>query len=156
MKKFLLAAIFSLTVCLVSMGNTIVAKGQSNSSFGAYKIEQLEDHLMFKNKELDQYLITYERSDMKVVVAVDKQKKCKKYYVLSDKLPIQYECNGVYFGIKKLDKELANKGVNNSLVLLNKEEYYHHRVLTSELTGTIEHLNLIASYYPGLYSEPIS
>ena len=102
MKKAALFAILILTISMISMGNNLVAKGQSNSAFGNYKIEKLEDHMILKAKELDQYLITYENSDVKMIVAVDKQKKCMKYYVLSDKIPVQYECNGTYFGLKKL------------------------------------------------------
>ena len=41
MKRILLSSILILTISLVSMGNNIVAKGQSNSAFGAYKIEAI-------------------------------------------------------------------------------------------------------------------
>ena len=153
MKRIVLTTVIILTVCTASMANRVVAKGQSNSAFGAYKIEEADDHLMFQNKELDQYLITYEKSDLKVVVVLDKQKKCKKYYVLSDKLPVQYECDGTYFGIKKLDKALLSIGFKTSMDNLNKAEFFHQRVLISGMTDTIEHLHLIASYYPGLFNE---
>ena len=152
MKRILLTAVIILTVCVASMANRVVAKGQSNSAFGDYKIEQSDNHLMFQNKELDQYLITYEKSDVKVVVVLDKQKKCKKYYVLTDQIPIQYECNGTYFGIKKLDKELLSMGFKTSLDNLNRTEFFHQRVITTGMTNTIDHLQLIASYYPGLFN----
>jgi len=156
MKRITLIALLLITVSMVSMGNNIVAKGQSNTTFGDYKIEQLDDHMVLNGKELDQYLISYEKSNIKVMVVIDKQKKCKKYYVLSDKLPVQYECNGTYFGIKKLDKELSVKGFATSLEELNREEFYHQRVLTSETTATLDHLHLIASYYPGLFKEKLA
>ena len=156
MKKAALFAILILTISMISMGNNLVAKGQSNSAFGNYKIEKLEDHMILKAKELDQYLITYENSDVKMIVAVDKQKKCMKYYVLSDKIPVQYECNGTYFGLKKLDKELIISGYETAMDQLNRGEFFHQRVLTSEMVGTLEHLNLIASYYPGLFKEQIA
>ncbi len=151
MKKIILSTLLLVAVCLASIGQNIVAKGESNSAFGNYKIVKLEDHMIYNNKELDKYMITYENTDMKVMVAIDKQKKCKKYYVLSDKIPVQYECNGTYFGIKKLDKALLSQGYGTSLDNLNREEFYHQKVLVSGTTNTIEHLNLIASYYPGLY-----
>ena len=155
MKRITLIALLLITVSMVSMGNNIVAKGQSNTSFGDYKIEQLNDHMVLNGKELDQYLITYEKSSMKVMVVIDKQKKCKKYYVLTDKLPVQYECNGTYFGIKKLDKDLSDKGFTTSLDKIDREEFYHQKVLTSETTATIDHLHLIASFYPGLLKEKL-
>lgn len=154
MKKIVLSIALILTVCLSSMGNRFVAKGQSNSEFGDYRIEQLDDHLVLNNKELDQYLITYEKKELKVVVVLDKQKKCKKYYVLSSQVPVQYECDGIRFGVKKLDKELAGQGYRTNLDGMNKEEFFHQKVLVSgEPVSTLEHLNLIASYYPGLFCK---
>jgi uncharacterized CHY-type Zn-finger protein len=152
MKTFFLTTAMVLLVSMFATGNTIIAKGSSNSAFGDYKIEQLDDHMMLQGKELDKYMISYEKSDMKVVVVVDKQKKCKKYYVLTDKAPIQYECNGVYFGIKKLDNELLTSGFATSMEKLNKQVYYHQRVLASGTTATLDHLHLIAAYYPELVS----
>jgi hypothetical protein len=151
MKKFLFSTVLILAFCFVSVGQEVVTKGESNSAFGDYKIVKLEDRLIYNNKELDKYMITYEKSDMKVMVALDKQKKCKKYYVLSDKIPVQYECNGTIFGVKKLDKALCSQGYITSLDNLNREEFYHQKVLISGVTNTIDQLNLIASYYPGLY-----
>ena len=155
MKRIVLTTVLFLTVCLASFASHIVAQGHSNSAFGDYKIEALDDHLMFNNKELEKYQITYEKMNLKIVVAVDKQKKCKKYYVLSDKLPIQYECDGTSFGIKKLDKGLAYNGFKTITDNLNKEEFNHQKVITNGVTGTLDHLNLIASYYPGLFNEEI-
>jgi hypothetical protein len=151
MKKILFTIALILTVVITSAGNPIIATGQTNSSFGDYKIIALDEHVTINGREMEKYLISYEKPDMKVIVAVDKQKKCKKYYVLSGQLPIQYECNGIYFGIQKLDKELVNKGFVTSINLLNKREFYNQKVLISGTTYTIDHLNLIASYYPGLY-----
>lgn len=156
MKMIFLTAVLIVTSCMLAMGNKFVAKGESNSPFGDYRIEKLEDHLIFNNKELDKYVITYANTDMKVIIAMDKQKKCKKYYVLSDKCPVQYECNGVYFGIKKMDADLQFKGYQTSLDKLNKMEYYHQKVLASGTTTTVDHLQLIASYYPGFFNAKVS
>jgi hypothetical protein len=151
MKRILLTAVLIVTVCLASFANHIVAQGHSNTVFGDYKIVALDDHLMFMNKELDKYQITYENTDLSVVVVVDKQKNCKKYYVLSEQFPVQYECNGTYFGIKKLDKSLEECGYVTIMENINKAEFFHQRVLTTGTTATADHLNLIASYFPGLF-----
>ena len=152
MKTLILTTVLMLTLSFASSAKTIVAKGESNSAFGNYTIEQLDDHMMLNNKELDKYLITYQNTDLKVVVVMDKQKKCKKYYVLTDQLPVQYECNGTYFGIKKLDKAVTATGFDNASEKMNKQEFFNQRVLISGVTNTVEHLSLIASYYPGLFS----
>lgn len=156
MKKFFLTTVLVLLVSFFTMGNRIVAKGESNSAFGNYKVEQLEDHMIFKGNELDKFLITYEKSDLKVLVVLDKQQKCKKYYVLSDKAPVQYECNGLYFGIKKLDGDLQSVGFTTCLENLNREVYYHQKVIGGGTTDTLEHLALIASYYPDFFKEKAS
>ena len=150
MKRFFLTAAVILTVCLASMGNSIVAQGESNSEFGAYKIEALNDQLLFMGKQLDKYQITYANADMKLIVVVDKQKQGEKYYVLNEKFPVQYESNGTQFGIKVLDKAFAAKGFATTFENADRVEYFHQKVLTSDANDTKTHLQLIAAYYPGL------
>jgi hypothetical protein len=151
MNKIILTAVLILMVSMFTMANKIVAKGSSNSSFGNYKIEQLQDHMMLNGKELDKYMITYEKSDLKVVVVLDKQQKCKKYYVLTDNASVQYECNGIYFGVKKLDNDLMANGFATCLDNLNKEGYYHQKVIAKGEATTLDQLELIACYYPDLF-----
>jgi len=151
MKTIILTTALILLSCMLTMGNKTVAKGSSNSPFGDYKIEKLEDHMTLNGVELDKYMITYEKSDLKVVVVLDKQKTCKKYYVLTDEIPVQYECNGLYFGIKKLDNNLMANGFATNLENLNREGYYHQKVIASGTTETVDHLQLIACYYPELF-----
>jgi len=155
MKKIFLSAVLILSVFMVSNGNPVVSKGQSNSAFGDYQIIALTDHLVLNGRELDKYLISYEKPEMKLIVVVDKQKKCRKYYVLSGLLPVEYDCSGSFFGIKKLEQELVDKGFVTDLNNLNKQEYYRQRILTDEHLGTVDQLNLIASYYPGLLNEKV-
>ena len=151
MKRIVLTTALILIISLASFANQLLSQGHSNSQFGDYKIEALDNRMPFKDKELDLYQITYEKNGLTVVVALDKDKKCKKYYVLSEKLPIQYECNGVYFGVKLLDNDLLYNGFPITLDSVNKTEFYSQRVLATGITDTLDHLNLIAAYYPGLY-----
>ena len=151
MKRIVLTTALILIISLASFANQLLSQGHSNSQFGDYKIEALDNHMPFKDKELDLYQITYEKNGLTVIVALDKQKNCKKYYVLSEKLPIQYECNGVYFGVKLLDNDLLYNGFPITLDSVNKAEFYSQRVLAKGVTDTLDHLNLIAAYYPGLY-----
>ena len=153
MKRIVLTTALILIISLASFANQLLSQGHSNSQFGDYKIEALDNRMPFKDKELDLYQITYEKNGLTVIVALDKEKKCKKYYVLSEKLPIQYECNGVYFGVKLLDNDLLYNGFPITLDSVNKTEYYSQRVLATGITDTLDHLNLIAAYYPGLYKE---
>lgn len=153
MKRIFLTTALILIISLASFGNRILFEGHSNSQFGDYKIEALDNHMSFKDKELDLYQISYEKNGLTVIVALDKEKKCKKYYILSDKLPIQYECNGVYFGVKLLNNDLLYNGFPITLDSVNKTEFYSQRILARGITETLDHLNLIAAYYPGLYKS---
>jgi hypothetical protein len=153
MKRIVFTTVLILVIGLASFANQVLSQGHSNSQFGDYKIEALDKQMSFKNKQLDLYQITYEKNDLKVIVALDKEKRCTKYYVLSEKLPIQYECNGVYFGVKLLDNDLLYNGFPITLDSVNKTEFYSQRVLVTGITDTLDHLNLIAAYYPGLYKS---
>jgi hypothetical protein len=150
MKRIVLTTALILIISLVTVANQVLFQGNSNSQFGAYVIVALDHQIPFKDKELAQYQITYENGQ-RIVVALENLGKCKKYYVLSDKLPIQYECNELYFGVKLLDNNLLYNGFPITLDSVNKTEYYSQRVLARGVDGTLDHLNLIAAYYPGLY-----
>jgi hypothetical protein len=153
MKKLIFTFLLILPMSIVGIGNTLVARGQSNSDFGDYTITKLEEHLTLNGKEMDKYLISYERPDRKVIVAIDKQKKCKMYYVFTGQLAVQYKCNGKLFGIMKLDKSFRNKGFATTSENLNKQEFAKQKVVTGGTTKTIDHLNLIASCYPRLINQ---
>jgi len=150
MKRIVLTAALILIISMVSFANQVLFQGHSNSQFGDYKIVALDQQMPFRDKELALYQITYENGQT-VTVALDKLEKCKKYYVLSEKIPIQYECNGVYFGVKLLDNDLLYNGFPITLDRVNKTEFYSQKVLAKGVKKTLDHLNLIASYYPGLY-----
>jgi len=151
MKNIVLTSALFLLISLTTFASQVVFQGNSNSPFGDYTIEAMDSPMPFKERVLDLYKITYERNGVTVLVAIDQMDKCKKYYVLSEKLPIQYECNGVYFGVKLLDNDLLYNGFPITLDLVNKEAFYSQRVLARGVTETMDHLNLIAAYYPGLY-----
>jgi hypothetical protein len=151
MKRIVLTTALILIISLTSFANQVLFQGHSNSQFGDYKIVALDNRMSFKDKELELYQISYENNGLSVIVALDKQEKCKKYYVLSEKLPIQYECNGIFFGVKLMDNDLLYNGFPITLDRVNKMEFYSQRVIARGVTDTLDHLNLIASYYPGLY-----
>ena len=151
MKRIVLTTALILIISLTTFANQLLFQGHSNSQFGDYTITKLDNRMPFRDKELDLYQITYENNGLTVIVAIDKLEKCKKYYVLSEKLPMQYECNGVTFGVKLMDNALLYNGFPITLDIVNKSEFYSQRVIARGVTNTLDHLNLIASYYPGLY-----
>jgi hypothetical protein len=89
---------------------------------------------------------------MKVTVAIYKDRKCRKYVVLSDKLSVQYVCNENYFGVEKLDKEFEKDGYKTSDAELNRSEYFHQKVISPGRRDMLEATQLIAAYFPMLLS----
>ena len=51
-----------------------------------------------------------------------------------------------------MDADVQFKGYQTCLDKLNKVEYFRQKVLASGTTNTVDHLQLIASYYPGFFS----
>jgi hypothetical protein len=87
---------------------------------------------------------------MEVTLVICKDKKCKRYVVLSDKLSVQYVCNATYFGVERLDKSFEKDGYKTSDASLNKTEYFHQKVLGSGQKDELEAIQLIAAYFPFL------
>lgn len=149
MKRFVLALMFLACVATLTYGRK-VAEGSSNSSFGKYTIEALDEPFILAGEEMKCFEITYENSPMTVKIIVDKEKKCRNFIVVSDKLSVMYTCNGKYFGVNKVDKKYGNAGFVTDDMALDRADYFHQKVIVRGMTGEIDAARLIASYYPDL------
>jgi hypothetical protein len=154
MKRLISAAVLALIFCTASFARKVVAEGPTFTALGNYKIETADNPAFLKGEECKTYIISYANSPMEVTVAICKDRKCKKYIVLSDKLSVQYVCNENYFGVEKLDKAFEKDGFKTSDSELNRSEYYHQKVLTPGKRGEIEATQLIAAYFPLLLNNP--
>jgi hypothetical protein len=85
---------------------------------------------------------------MEVTVVVCKERKCKKYIVLSDKLSVQYVCNANYFGVERLDKSLEKEGYRTSDSGLNRAEYFHQKVLGPGQITELDATRTVAAFFP--------
>lgn len=157
MKKMLIAATLFLAFSTASFSGKLVSEGNSNSSLGTYKIEIADNPVTLNGEVLKTYIISYENSPLQVKVAVKKEKDCKRYIVLSDKLSVQYVCNGTYFGVQKLEKSsgIEKNGFTTSDEALNRTEYFHQKLLTSGKPDEIESTQFIASYFPLLIKNDL-
>jgi len=153
MKRMFLAAVLILALCSATFAKKVVAEGKTYSALGDYKIETMDQPVILNGKELDAFTVSYENTGMKVTVAVEKTRKCKNYYVLSDGLSIQYTCNKNYFGVERLTKDLEKEGFKTSNDDLNAEQYYHQRVLTAGGNSDQDNTKLIAAYFPFLLKD---
>ncbi len=157
MRKMLIAATLFLGFCTASFSGQLVTEGSSNTSLGNYKIEIADNPVTLNGEVLKTYVISYENSPLQVKVAVMKEKDCKKYIVLSDKLSIQYVCTGAYFGVQRLEKssDLEKMGFSMSDNSLNRAEYFHQKVLASGKPDEVESTQFIASYFPLLIKKEL-
>jgi len=152
MKRILFAAVLTL-ICTASFSQKFVAEGKTWSALGDYRIEAMEQPVLINGKELEGFQISYRNTGLKATVAVEKTSKCKKYYVLSDNLSIQYVFNNNYFGVERLDKQLEKEGYKTVSEKLDNEQYFHQRVITCDKFSDHENTRLIAAYYPFLLKD---
>ena len=143
-----------ILVCTASYAKKVIAEGPTFSALGNYKIELADNPVLLQGQECKAYTISYENTPMKVTIAVCKDKNCRKYIVLSDKLSVQYVCNSNYFGVERLDKAFESEGFSTSDKELNRFEYYHQKVIAPGKRGEVESAQLIAAYFPFLINQP--
>jgi hypothetical protein len=154
MKKMILLTVLLAAVSTVSFGQKVVAKGQTFTAMGDYRIEALDEPSPLAGSNCQVYLIKYANSELDVRVVVCKEKHCRKYLVLSDKLSVQYVCNQNYFGVERLDQKYEKDGYLTSDSNLNRMEYFHQKVLGPGQKTELEATQFIAAYFP-LLLKPV-
>lgn len=155
MKRMFFAALLIVAFSSASFSREFVAEGKTYSALGDYKIKLADNPVTINGVQLKAYVISYENSPMDVKVAIMKDKKCKSYIVLSDKLSIEYVCNGDYFGVQKLGKSFEKDGILTSDESLNRSEYFHQRLIAQGKQDEIEATQLIAAYFPMLIKDEL-
>jgi hypothetical protein len=153
MKRFFLAAVLIFAISLASFGRKLISEGQSYTALGNYKIELADNPVMLMGKEMKAFIISYANTSMEVTVAFDKGRKGMTYYVISPDLAIKYVCNGSFFGVQKLGKELEGDGYKTSDSALNRSEYFHQKVLTTGGSCDLDNSRLIAAFFPMLINN---
>ncbi|MBN1388637.1 MAG: hypothetical protein JW965_09340 [Bacteroidales bacterium] len=154
MKKFLYLFAISLILSPIGFAKGPVAEGKTYCCLGNYVVDNAIDPVYVDGKALKTFIVSYENSDLTVRVAIDKSdRKCTRFVVLSDELEILYQCNGKYFGVKRLDREYLNDGMSTSDLSLDRSEYFHQKVITQTKMSDIEYVKLISVYFPKLVKD---
>jgi len=148
MKRVLIAGLLMLALSTASFSREFVAAGKTHSALGDYKIEMADKPVTINGEELKAFVISYQNSPLEVTVAIKKDKKCKSYIVLSDKLSVQYVCNGDYFGVQKLDKSMDLVGYSKSEEAMDRSQYFHQKLIVPGKNSETESTQLIAAYFP--------
>jgi len=97
------------TVCLTSFARKFVAEGKTFTAFGDYRIEIDDNYVTINGLQHKPYIISFTNSDLEARVMITMEKNCRKYYVFSDDLSVQYVSNRHYFGVEKLDRSWRRK-----------------------------------------------
>jgi hypothetical protein len=149
MKKLILSTLLILAICFSSYARKVVAEGNS-PKMGNFTIEVAESPMVLDGVTLDTYLIRYTECGTVVKVAIKQEKKCNTYITMSDKLSVQYVCNGKYFGVEKLAKKYAEEGLKTDDASMDRDSYFHQRLLSPGKNDKIFCMQLIGAYFPEL------
>jgi hypothetical protein len=153
MKRIFVLALLVMTVSSATFARKLVAEGKTFTQLGNYKIELADNPVPLKGVDCKSYVIKYENSPMEVTVIICKDKQCRRYLVLSDKLSVQYVCNKDYFGVEKLGKTFEAEGFRTSDSELNRSEYFHQKVISPGQGDELSNTKLIAAYFPMLLND---
>jgi hypothetical protein len=155
MKRMFFAVLLLVAISTASFSREFVAGGQTNTAMGAYRIEKADNPVIINGEQLKAYVISYQNSPLQVTVAIKKDKKCKNYIVLSDKLSVKYVCNGDFFGVQRLENNLKieNAGFATSDEALDKSEYFHQKLIVHGVQTELASTQFIAAYFPMLIKD---
>jgi hypothetical protein len=153
MKKMLFIALLTAACSSAVFAREFVTEGRTNSSLGDYRIEVADNPVILNGDKFTTFVISYQNTPLTIKVAVRKDHEGKKYIVLSDKLCVQYVCNDYYFGVERLDKSFEKEGYATSDMNLDRNEYFHQKVLSSGQGCELDNTRLIAAYFPMLIRE---
>ena len=153
MKRIILASVLIILFSTASFARKLVAEGKTFTDFGNYRIELADNPLQMKGEDCKTYIISYENTPLEVTVVICKERKCKRYLALSDKLSVQYVCNENYFGVELLGKTFEKEGYRTSASALNRTEYFRQKVISHGRGEELENTKLIAAFYPMLLND---
>ncbi|MBS0010582.1 MAG: hypothetical protein KFF49_04190 [Bacteroidales bacterium] len=157
MKRIFSLIVFTLTIASFTFAGDIklpVAQGNTNRSLGLYTINEAGLFEMIKGDPLRAYQISYENSKDTITVAIDyRSEHLTRFLVISGDLVIEYVCNKDIFGARTIGERFEREGYSTSEDRLNRQEYYHQKILTREPMTETEYLCLISVYFPGLIKD---
>lgn len=131
----------------------IVSQGATNTQFGNYVVKISDQPVIVEGEKATAYLITYDKSSVSIEVVVDKEKNCKNYIVISDGLSVMYTCNGVYFGVNRIDDKYGKDGYVTDETNLDKLNYFHQKLIVHGKLEEAPAASIIACYYPLLIAQ---
>ncbi len=144
--KMSCVVILSCLTLVVTASNKV--KGDSNTPMGKYVIEASDVAINYKGTEIKGYKLCYENCKKEVLIGVEELAHCRNFIVILDDLQIVYACDKGVFGVTKFPKQKSTS--INLKEAIDREQFYHQKVITQKPKTEKELLGLIACYYPAL------
>ncbi|WP_297086129.1 hypothetical protein [uncultured Draconibacterium sp.] len=153
--------LFSICIAILSMGATAKIKdgkamtGNSLTEFGKYTIVNSEAPMVYDNKVLETYELTYENvgTPVRIGILCEDEKKCKTFIVRTEEFEIEYACRNNIFGVKKIEPRFQQLPKEEMELKLDKVSYYSQRVICQNKKSQDDLLGLIACYFPDLVKD---
>lgn len=153
MKRMVFSVLLIMIISTGTFARKLVAEGKTFTTFGNFKIETADQPVVINGVSLDTYILTYDNTKVSVTIAIDKEKKCRRYLTISDNLSVQYVCYKTHFGVEKLGQKYIDAGISTSDAALDRSAYFHQKVLTSGGNDPVNCMKLIGAYFPDLLIE---
>jgi len=132
--------------------NQFVAIGNSGSELGDYLIEGSQP-ITVNGKELNTFSVSYEKTNLKYLVAIEEDIHCTKYYVVAGSISAEYVSCNDFWGLSSLGNGVK-KGIAPEICSrVNRLEYFHQKVISREYHCDMDCLKLIVCYYPMLIKD---
>jgi hypothetical protein len=154
MKRYVLIAVFLLTVCIASVSRIKIVQAQTHSSIQSIDHVMSVNILVYNWLNLNEFKILNDSTGLKKNIIIE-QKNCINNIKLSSSKVIRIEDNNTLLISGKSGTGFLPKDLINFFYTLNKENFFPLRYFCAETIGTKTDPTLFVSYYPGLLNEKV-
>lgn len=107
----ILTALLIVVISAASFARKLVAEGKTFSALGDYRIEVMDEPVVLNGKELEAFIISYQNTDMKVTVAVEKHVNAKTIMCYLTTCQLSTYATKIILELKDSAKILRKRGI---------------------------------------------
>jgi hypothetical protein len=149
---FILALVLTSIVSFASCASVNSLQGDSNTSFGKYKITASDQYVVIDNVAYQTWNLKYENSfeEYCVFYAPGIEGQCCFIVRCGEEFEVQYSKDKNGFGVRPVDPEMRTMNMKKAMQAINYNSFTSQMVLTSKDKTVEEYLGLLACYMPML------
>ncbi|MDA3818164.1 MAG: hypothetical protein PF486_12355 [Prolixibacteraceae bacterium] len=149
---FILALVLTSIVSFASYASVNSLQGDSNTSFGKYKITASDQYVVIDNVAYQTWKLNYEKSSEEYCVfyAPGIEGQCCFIVRCAEEFEVQYSKDKNGFGVRMVDPEKRTMNKKEAMKEINFEKFSKQMVLTTKNKTVEEYLGLLACYMPQL------